>query len=725
MPAKVSLCILVHSHQPVGNFDHVIEYAFQKSYRPFIEVLSHHPRIHLGLHFSGSLLLWLEGHHPEFIDELRELTERGQVEHLGGGFYEPILAAIADPEKITQVRRQTRFLQERFGVVPRGAWVTERVWEQGLISPLVQAGVRYSVLDDSHFLATGLPASALHQAYLTEESGASLSLVPSLQSLRYSIPFREPEETLSILRAGLDESSALFAVGDDCEKLGLWPGTYEHCYVNGWLERFFQALDGASDWLEVITLSDYLEKHPPVERVYLPTASYPEMTTWALAADAAIELEECVEETRHMPHGDRFRRFLRGGLWRNFLVKYPESNQMQKLVLRACRRWHDLRETPSPQILGCQSGKPLDEALDHLLAAQCNDAYWHGIFGGLYAPHLRSAVLSRLIKAEQIMDCFERQRRKVDVSVEDFDVDGRDEILLDYDCLSLIVRPADGATVSSLHFKPAGMDLINSLTRRPEAYHRLIHQKEGRPLTAPLVASIDDRPPDGKGDLGGALCYDRYLRRSFRSYLFASDKGWQDFDSLRLGECGELAGGVWELVAIPHDDARSFQVRKSAEIGEGETGTVHAIKSFDIDAQDQACTITCGTTLSGGVSGGAKPARFGVETVFNLLAPNSPDRYFLTGDNHHPLGFRGEFEGPRLSLVDEWQHVEIALEAVGAGGWWVVPIETVSRSESGFERVYQGSAIMAIWDVELIPGREVLCLLRVQTTSWQPDQRNA
>jgi hypothetical protein len=46
---RVSLCMVIHSHQPVGNFDHVIEEAYQKSYLPFLKVLSRHSHIRLSL----------------------------------------------------------------------------------------------------------------------------------------------------------------------------------------------------------------------------------------------------------------------------------------------------------------------------------------------------------------------------------------------------------------------------------------------------------------------------------------------------------------------------------------------------------------------------------------------------------------------------------------------------------------------------------------------------
>jgi hypothetical protein len=53
--------------------------------------------------------------------------------------------------------------------------------------------------------------------------------------------------------------------------------------------------------------------------------------------------------------------------------------------------------------------------------------------------------------------------------------------------------------------------------------------------------------------------------------------------------------------------------------------------------------------------------------------------------------------------VDEWQDVAVTIDAPGAIHLWVAPIETVSESEEGFERVYQGSQILAVWPVEMVP----------------------
>jgi len=112
------------------------------------------------------------------------------------------------------------------------------------------------------------------------------------------------------------------------------------------------------------------------------------------------------------------------------------------------------------------------------------------------------------------------------------------------------------------------------------------------------------------------------------------------------------------------------------------------------------------------------PWMLGIELVVNLEAPNAPDRYFLTTDNsrevRRPLEFKGEIRSPQLQVADEWQRLCITLSARPCAFWWVVPIYTVSQSESGFERVYQGSAILAVWRIEREAGRKLTRALRLE-----------
>jgi 4-alpha-glucanotransferase len=700
--ARISFALLLHSHQPVGNFDHVIEETYRKAYRPFLDLLAAHPKIRVGLHYTGFLLQWIEKHHPDFFTTLRPLVESGQVELVTGGFYEPILPVISDCDKRAQILKLTEFIRSRFGVTPRGAWLAERVWEPSLARPLADAGVEYIMLDDTHFIAAGVEDSGLRGYYYTEDAGLPLQLVPSLKSLRYTIPFREPAETIETLRRGLaSEKPArpLFAMGDDLEKFGGWPQTFEHCYQNFWLERFCHAVEAASDWVEMTTLADYLESNPPLGRIYLPAASYEEMMIWALPLEAAGALRACLAESGRLPEAERFHRFLRGGLWRNFLSKYPESNQVHKLMLEVSRRLDSAGASTT------ERAALLAEARDHLLASQCNDAYWHGVFGGLYTPHLRSGIMTRLIRAERTLDRIEGGDGPT-VSRSDFDCDGSQEIQIRHPLYGMVLRPADGGTVSSLRFKPAALELINSVARRPEEYHQEVRAAANAQTTRGAVPeSIHDAVRAREPDLAALLRYDRYPRHAFRSYVFPSSKQWRDFELLALGESGEIAGGGWTaeresldaygtvrcVLAMPaRTKVDGYSLRAAKWIAAGayeQTWRIECRSRFDIDA--------------GALGDAASPLpAFGLELVLNLLAPDAPGRYFLAsaqGSRPEPLKFRGELAGRALALVDEWQGVKISIAAEPEPRWWIAPIETVSQSEGGFERVYQGSAILAVW----------------------------
>jgi alpha-amylase len=506
-------------------------------------------------------------------------------------------------------------------------------------------------------------------------------------------------------------------MGDDCEKFGVWPGTYDHVYKNGWLKRFLEALEGAGEWLETTTLSDYVASHAPLGRVYLPTASYPEMMEWALPTPASVELRACLDEIDKMPSAERFRRFVRGGLWRNFLSKYPESNQIQKMVSALSRRWQELSEAGLNRE---EKARMLGEARTHVLAAQCNDAYWHGVFGGLYAPHLRTALFRNLIQAEVLLDQVEgiTSNPSLQIKREDFDVDGQEEILLNHPTIGMILRPADGGTVSSVRFKPAHVELVNSLMRRPEAYHSLVRKQVGSkqpPKEGP--ASIHDMVLSKEANLDALLRYDRYPRHMFRTYVFSAAKGWRDFSLLHLDENEVLACGSWHQSA-GRTPPGVIRLENSASIHLGDcVMQIEARKTLSTGTQGDTCWIECTSSLSAAQPCPAKTA-LGTELVINLLAPAAPDRYFIANGVRRPLDFRGEIDASELTFVDEWQRVVISLQAEPRPRWWIVPIETISQSESGFERVYQGSAILAVWKIEPASWREVTGVVRVGVALW-------
>ena len=344
---KFSLLMVLHSHQPVGNFDHVFAEAVERCYRPVLEILARYPEFKCGLHYSGPLLSWLEANDPGFLDSVKDLADRGQVEMLSGGFYEPLLASIPQRDAVAQVDKLTAYTTRRFGQEPTGFWLTERIWEPSIPVKLAACDLKYTIVDDTHLYYAGLGPDRMFGYHLTEREGRPLALFPTHKELRYTIPFKEPALTIDFLRRAFEEIGPSCATyGDDTEKFGLWPGTYDWVIKKGWLTRFIEQVLKASDWLNTGLPGAYLNEHPPTGRVYPPTAAYEEMLTWALPSDTSLEMERLIKKLESEGRYEQTRKFLRGGLWDNFLVKYRESNLMHKRMLYISRKLSDAGAGP-------------------------------------------------------------------------------------------------------------------------------------------------------------------------------------------------------------------------------------------------------------------------------------------------------------------------------------------------------------------------------------------
>ncbi|HXJ17380.1 MAG TPA: alpha-amylase/4-alpha-glucanotransferase domain-containing protein [Candidatus Polarisedimenticolia bacterium] len=687
---KFELVLLIHAHQPVGNFDDVFERAYASSYLPFLEVLARHPSIRVGLHYSGPLLQWIERAHPVYFDQLRALVGSGQVEMVGGGFYEPILVAIPPEDRREQITRLADYIEKHFGRRPHGAWVAERVWEPQIPSFLASAGVDYTLVDDNHFLGAGCELDQLYGHYFSEDLGHAVRVLPGLKLLRYLIPFHSVGETVEFLRTAANEHPGGFAtMGDDLEKFGIWPGTNKLCYQDGWLEQFFTALEQASDWLALSTPGDAIASHDPLGRADLPSASYTEMMEWALPTPARNRYHGLVAEFSSRPDALPF---LRGGIWRSFFTKYREANLLHKKMLHVSQK---VRRLARKRRRDSAFREACEEATTLLLQGQCNDAYWHGIFGGLYSPHLRTAVWRSLEQAETIADRLtHRAKRYADAAAFDFDSDGHDEVYFTSDCYAALLVPDDGGTLSMLAFRPSNVTLINSIARRRESYHAKIQNPPVNP--AQSVKSIHEQMRVKEEGLERWLNYDRWPRNSFRVLLFSQEKNHEAYASIRLEEDAALAGGRYRVaeltrsrVAMVSEDGTDWAAKKTLSFRSTASG-------FD---------VLCDLELRrNGV--GTASVYVGMEVVANFLAPATADRYFESDGQRFPLRWTAELPGMELRLVDEWQRVSLALEAQGAQRFWTSPIETVSESEDGFERIYQGSQVAAVWPVELATGGE-------------------
>ena len=260
---KINFIFGVHNHQPIGNFGKVFEDLFQQSYNPFLNILYRHPSVKCTFHITGPLLEWLDQNRPEYFRLLKEMVNRGQIEFFTGAMYEPILSILPDRDKAGQIQMMTQYLKDQFKTEPMGMWIAERVWEPHLTKNLAEAGVKYIVMDDAHFKSVGLKEEETFGYYLMEEQGLTTGVFPISEKMRYLVPFRAVEEGLQYLQSlATEEGDRCVVLMDDGEKFGGWPDTYKWVYEEGWLERFFTALEQNSSWLNLTTFSDYASRFP-------------------------------------------------------------------------------------------------------------------------------------------------------------------------------------------------------------------------------------------------------------------------------------------------------------------------------------------------------------------------------------------------------------------------------------------------------------------------------
>ena len=474
-----------HNHQPVGNFDFVIEENYQKAYLPFIKVAKKYAKVKFALHTSGCLLEWYEKHHPEYFDLLSELVKRGQVELLGGGFYEPIFPAIPHESRIMQLKKMNNYLKAKFDVEVSGAWVTERVWEPQLARSFEEAGIKYVGLDDFHFGLIGLQNHRLRGYYFTEDEGHKVGVFPINQNLRYLIPFALIKKINKYVeQVRLENPEAMLICWDDGEKFGGWPKTHDWVYKERWLEKFFEYLSDDSNGIETILPVEAFNNYSALGRVYLPSASYQEMCIWALPPELGKKVEKAVKQAKKEGKFEEARTLYNAASWRNFLTKYEESDFMQKQGLFLHKKIKEIKNKMlkiSEWINSKQENQErLENAENSLLKSQCNCAYWHGVFGGLYLPHLRRAIY------ENQIDCIEniyeisnvihqasnKDRKQLTLSwQEDYDSDGSEEIIVFRNDSAFWIKPNRGGAIVSWEIFNQRVNLLSTLMRRFEAYH--------------------------------------------------------------------------------------------------------------------------------------------------------------------------------------------------------------------------------------------------------------
>ncbi len=654
MNKSVALLFGVHAHQPVGNFPEVMNDAHLRCYKPFLHMMEKYPSFCFSIHVSGWLLDYLEKNYPEDMRLLERLVSRGQAELFGAGYSEPVLASIPVRDRLGQLEQMSTLLEKSYGYRPVGAWLTERVWDSTVIPSLADSGIRYVTVDDYHFLCTGVQQAALKGFFSTEEDGRRLDVFPISEELRYRLPFSPADEAIRHLETLADCGQMPAAIYfDDIEKFGIWPETYEWVYTKGWLESFIRGVL-ESPFIEPMRYQDYHEKERTSGVIYLPTTSYIEMNEWSLPSDAAHRYAQLVKRSRDEGNYGQDKAFIRGGIWKNFLARYPESNWMHKRMLGLSSRLHGMPES-----------RRTAEMKALLYEAQANDAYWHGLFGGLYLPHLRRAIYRALINLEALLDQAAPPRELL--FSEDLDLDGHVEHFIKNEAMQLVVRGGARADLRELDDYRLHHNFADTLTRREEHYHHLALLKENPVFNGEGISNPHEKISFKHDIQLEDMVMDQWPRGIFMEHKIIGDEKTPVF---------------YEITPVRH----SLQSISFTALPDNGVEKRYTLKGRSIQVQYDF---------------GDWSEDSGFEVELNLAMPScdGPAGFFQIG-GHVPGGFGQALRHDNctaLELHDKILGGVLQLHCNHPALLVTGPCFSVSQSEAGFEKIMQALTLRLFW----------------------------
>ncbi|MGF1678587.1 MAG: hypothetical protein ACFCUX_05265, partial [Candidatus Methylacidiphilales bacterium] len=283
---KLSVHWAIHHHQPVGNLENVFEEVYQRSYFPLMSAVAATPCVRLHVSYSAPVLRFLEKKHPEYIELLQAMQDENRLEILATGFYEPVLADIAEADRSGQLELSKLWYRERMGIIPQGVWLSESVWDKSLIGTFRRAGLDHTIIPAERFLQAGWTPAQLQGYFITEELGETVKVFPNCEELLQLIPFGPVEETTNFLRRWANRGGMVLTMADVAERWGAWPGTYERIFKDGQIQRLMELFTQSADWLRFRLFSETIQSTSPQGSCYLPGGTNTELGAWSLPDEA-------------------------------------------------------------------------------------------------------------------------------------------------------------------------------------------------------------------------------------------------------------------------------------------------------------------------------------------------------------------------------------------------------------------------------------------------------
>jgi alpha-amylase len=659
---SIRLQLAFHHHQPVGNFTEAMDACCRGGYLPLLRAIERAAPVKFHLSYSGPVLEHLAARVPEYLELLESLVGRGQVEVLAAAHYEPILADLEEEDRTAHIEASLAWWQARLGVRPRGLWLAEGVWEDSLAGTLHRAGITHTLLAKERFIQGGAAPGRVQGYFTTDHHGRVCRIFPIEEGLQRLMPFGKVEDLVQYLRRQAGRGDAVLTFADNAERWGVWEGTGERVLLSGHADQLFAALRDNADWVQTWHFSEVLNRVPSSGRCSLPPGVSKELGIWSLPDEARSAFQQARQNLEVRFDADQFLPYFRTGSWGGFRVRYREANWMHQFGRFMVQR---ARQAGDPGVR--------ERALRWLHEAQCNTAYWYGTSGGIYAPHLREAVWSRLLQARALT-----APPGPSLIEEDIDADGNPEILAETGDAAAWVLPAAGGGLAFWARGASPRNVLNIMTRHQESTlgraDRTIQERDAQ------GAEVD------RMDRAGFL--DLFLKRQATAEELAAG---------RSADQGDFYGRPWRVLesGIGEDGVLRLRMERAAAVVAGHAVPVRVRKSLALSPDG-------GLVLAWEIANeGSVPLHtvHGVEVGFGFTGPE-----VLLGSGGHgrPAG-QAWYEGQarEVWMASGPAGLKVRLEWQGAGPLWSYPL---SVTQGDGRAVFQGQAMVVGHPVDLEPG---------------------
>ncbi len=443
--ASLNLCLEFHSG--ASNFKNISEYkaVYENYFKPLVSFLYANPDFKFSLYLSGPEFEFIKKRNPEFIEILKKLVNRKQVEIIGGGFYNPVFPLLFPMDRTGQVDLLSTSIRKSIGKRPRGACLCASAWDPSLVTSFETCGMEYVELDSSLVQKT----KNVYLPIVMSDRGKSIKILPT-QSEFIPTENETPSDYLARLKKAFDNICKIDETVDSdriiCVIFHLME--LKTLLDNDWFQDFLVELKKSYQDVIKLSLPEVVVKNSTAYvQSYIHAGIGADIAKWAIVPFQEVEIKDSSVNIY------------------DFMQTYPQSQALYNRMIFV-----------SLLVNQCHGDKMRKKsAREYLWEAQNGDAYVCKSSGILVDSQERQNAYRKLTAAEKLIrECDEF---KESISSFDYNCDGFKEYVCRMDKFDACIKLKGGSIFELDVMKESGnyadnMSRVLSMDKCDDKYEK-------------------------------------------------------------------------------------------------------------------------------------------------------------------------------------------------------------------------------------------------------------